>query len=273
MHSFLHVTFVIAGLLLSACSAEELSESLFPEAVRKQLNLINDAIANCNYGAIRSVAATDASMSEEEFATKLDEVFAYLPRGTFVSRELAGFNSLWLKTIGGIEQTTYSASYQYEYTDGWAYIELKIISENGDMYLKTLNISRLTMSLRETNAFTLLGKRVIHYVILSLIIMIPIVIIITFVVCFRTRNLKRRKRWLAFIIFGVGNISLNWTTGATSIKILTVGVLGAGFDMASELSPVMLAVWFPLGAVLFWSFRQTGKLALVREQSLEDDHP
>lgn len=271
MRTLLQAAVVLAGILLSACSAEKLSETLFPEEVRKKLNLINDAIISRDHGALRRSMVT-TSMSDEEFAAKLDEVFVYLPGSTFVNRELAEYSKFWLKTAGGTDRTTYSAGYQYEYTDGWAYVALQLTVENGNTVLHRLNITRLTQSLRELNGFTFAGKGAVHYVVFALAILIPIFIIATFVTCFRMRNLKRRKRWLAFILLGVGGVALNWTTGASAINILSVGILGAGFFMASALAPVMFKVWFPLGAVLFWSFHQTGKLAFTHEQSLEDNH-
>ena len=235
MRTILLAKVVLVGILLSACSAEKLSETLFPEEVRKKLNLINDAIISRDHGALRrSMVIT--SMSDEEFAAKLDEVFVYLPGSTFVGRELAEFNKFWLKTASGTDRTTYNAGYQYEYTDGWVYVALQLTVENGNIALHRLNITRLPQSLRELNAFTFAGKGAVHYVVIALAVLIPVLVIATFVTCFRMRNLKRRKRWLAFILLGVGGVALNWTTGASTLNILSVGILGAGFFMASATS-------------------------------------
>lgn len=271
MRAFLKSAAVLAGFyLLSACTAEELSETLFPDEVLKKIHAINDAITNRDYGAMRSMVVT--SMSQEELEAKLDQVFVYLPQGTFVGRELAEFKKSSLKTASGMDRTTYLAGYQYEYADGWAYVTLVLIDDSGDVSLQRLNIDQLSQSLRQSNAFTFAGKGVVHYVVFALTVVIPLFIIATFVVCFQMRDLKRRKRWLAFILFGVGGVVLNWTTGALTIKILTIGLLGAGFFMNSTLAPVMLSVWLPLGAILFWIFRQSGKLALKRDQSTNDFH-
>lgn len=269
MCSLLKGAVVLVCLLLSACSVEDLAETLIPDGVQKQLNRINNSIISRDFDALRAAAIT--SLSDKEFATKLDEVFVYLPRGKFIGRELVGYNSVSLKTVSGTAQTTYIAGYQYEYTDGWAYVELRLMAENEQIALQTLNITRLTQSLRELNAFTFSGKRAVHYVFFVFAILNPIFIVATFVACFRIRNLKRRKRWLAFILFGVGSATLNWTTGATNFNLLNIALLGSGFMMASAFAPVMLNVGFPLGAVLFWSFRQSDKLTLVPEQSMEDN--
>ena len=73
MRTILLAKVVLAGILLSACSAEKLSETLFPEEVRKKLNLINDAIISRDHGALRrSMVIT--SMSDEEFAAKKAQI-------------------------------------------------------------------------------------------------------------------------------------------------------------------------------------------------------
>jgi hypothetical protein len=114
---------------------------------------------------------------------------------------------------------------------------------------------------------------VIHYVAFVLAVSIPIFIIVTFVACFRMRDLKHKKLWLAFVLFGVSGFALNWTTGGVAIKILSIQLLGAGFTMASQWAPLMLKVSVPLGAILFWVLRQSGQLALKSEQPVEDSHP
>ena len=107
MHAFVKPIAVLAGLLLSACSAEELSEALFPDEILEKLHVINDAITDRDYGTIRSMVV--ASMSDEEFEAKPDEIFVYLPQGAFVGRELAESRKTFLRTASGIDRTTYLA--------------------------------------------------------------------------------------------------------------------------------------------------------------------
>lgn len=269
MRTLARVAVIMTGLVMAACSSEEISESMIPDNVRGKLNSINDAIVNRNDDVIRRLVPD--SMSDKEFDAGLEKIFNSLPRGAYVDRELVGFKKTWLKTTSGIDRTTYQAGYQFHYTGGWLYVRLQMYVENEEVVLQKLNTTPINDSLQNINAFTFSGKPLINYMMFALAVLIPLFIVTTFIACFRMRNLKRRKRWLVFVLLGIGGITLNWTTGALVTKFLSVRLLGAGFWMSSTIAPVALSVGLPLGAILFWVFRQTGRLALVSEEPSKDE--
>lgn len=256
-------------LLLSACSMEEISEKIIPEDVRERLDLITEAVTDRDHDTL--IVLSVVQMSDEDLYSKLDQIFGYLPDGPVMSRQLAGFQAATFNFGGENANTVYSASYQFEFTDGWALVQIQLSSSGDTFSLVGLHVNRLEESLSETNAFVFSGKGFVHYLVFFLAVLFPVFIVWTFICCFRRREIRRRKRWLAFIFFGVGSFAINWTTGEFAVQLLSIGLLGAGFTMSSMLAPVILKVWFPLGAALFWILTLSGRLGLEDSASSQEE--
>ena len=70
------------------------------------------------------------------------------------------------------------------------------------------------------------------------------------------------RLWIIFILFGLGPLSLNWTTDQIGFSLLSF-LLFSGSAMASSIySPWIISVSLPVGAVLFWIFRNKLRLQL-----------
>ena len=82
-------------------------------------------------------------------------------------------------------------------------------------------------------------------------IFIPIFILFAVVQCIRTLMPRRKWLWIIFILVGVTEFQLNWTTGEIGFKLLNVSLLAAGFAKFSPVSPLILKVGVPLGAIIF----------------------
>ena len=103
--------------------------------------------------------------------------------------------------------------------------------------------------LRET-LFRLEGKSLLHYAVLGLVVALPIFTIYALVACFMTRMPGRKWAWALFILFGVGSVALNWTTGEWEFQPLRLQLLSASAT-AALYQPWVLSASFPLGAVIF----------------------
>jgi hypothetical protein len=112
------------------------------------------------------------------------------------------------------------------------------------------NVQPIKDSLENMNKFTFDGKGALYYLVFSLAIAIPVFIIYTTVLCARTKIEKRKWLWLIFILCGLTNFSLNWTTGEWRFLPMQFELLGAGF-FSVPYGPWILSVGLPLGAVVF----------------------
>lgn len=81
----------------------------------------------------------------------------------------------------------------------------------------------------------------------------------------RAARSKARRRWLLVLIalVGIGQFTMNWTTGGLSLKLVRFQLFGAGF-LRTPLGPWMLSWSIPLGAlwVLWRLHRQSAAPAI-----------
>ena len=64
-----------------------------------------------------------------------------------------------------------------------------------------------------------------------------------------------RWPWLLFMLFGIGSLSINWTTGETQFSALTLRLFAASVDQI-RYGPWIVSVSFPLGALAFLLLRK-----------------
>jgi hypothetical protein len=76
------------------------------------------------------------------------------------------------------------------------------------------------------------------------------VTIYALVTCVRTTVTPTKWLWILLILPGVGKVSVNWTTGDWQVMPLAIQLLSAS-ALSSRYGPWVVAVSFPLGAILF----------------------
>jgi LytS/YehU family sensor histidine kinase len=113
-----------------------------------------------------------------------------------------------------------------------------------------LTVRAIPESLEEHHRFRLAGKSAVHYVVLALAIVFPLLTLYALVACVRTKMSWQKWPWMLFILFGIGSFSINWTTGETQFSALTLRLFGAS-AAAVLYGPWILSVSFPLGALVF----------------------
>lgn len=86
----------------------------------------------------------------------------------------------------------------------------------------------------------------------------------TAVVVARDRTQKRRWLWVPFVLCGLWDVTMNWTTGALSMDVLTFEetrfeftpiqfvLFGAAFSRAAYAAPWLLQIGLPVGALVYW---------------------
>jgi len=108
---------------------------------------------------------------------------------------------------------------------------------------------------------------VIHFVFLVFTIIVPLFILATLTTAVRTKFKKRKWLWIIFILFGLVQFSLNWTTGQIGWKLLNFQLFGAGALTASQYAPWILSFSIPVGSIIFWIKRENLKKDEVQSGS------
>lgn len=193
----------------------------------------------------------DPEIASDVSPEKLEHMLSFFPEGKLLSTELIGSR---VHTINGVWTGNFTFEYQFE--GGWALANAVMKRAEGKTTIIGLNVYRTPASQKELSRFSLSGKSPFHYLLLAMSIIVPVFILVTLVFCIKTPIQQRKWLWILFILFSVGSITLNWTTGAYQIKILHFQLFGAGTANASEYSPLLLTVGIPLGAIVFWFKRR-----------------
>jgi hypothetical protein len=148
-------------------------------------------------------------------------------------------------------RTSYSVTYEVQYESGWQAVDVVLVQERDSLYAAGIWIHDLPASLKDLNAFTFSGKTPRHYVFFIVNLVYLGFVIFVFVICLRTRGLKRKWLWAFVTLLGVVQVTFNWTTGDLKVQLLSVGFMISGFIVPMPYIAKILYVYFPLGALLF----------------------
>jgi hypothetical protein len=157
-----------------------------------------------------------------------------------------------LKYVWNQDSSTHTLTLEYEFVDRWLLVNISIKRANGlPATISAFNVAPTADSLENINRFGLVGKSGPQYLMLCLAIAGPIFCIYTLVVCLRSKNQKLKWLWAIFILFGVGQLAVNWTTGELGFRLLAVHIPCASVTAVPAYGPWIVTVSLPLGALLF----------------------
>lgn len=261
------------ALLLAACSTEEAVETMADQfaskEVRSKAETVADLVLSKNEAGLRAEFA-DLSVGES-FDDQLRHMLSFVPDGDVTSRVFSNF-TVSTKTTSGESGSSYDFEYQYLVGSDWIWLKIIVEEQSDRVFVSNINVTPLDDDLRKINNFDLSDASPREFAFLLAMIANPVLIIFTFVTAFRMRKkLLKPKRWLFFILIGFGALELNWTSGEMVFQFVHVGLLGAGFVKTGVTGAWFLTLYFPLGALLFWLYRKTGRLGLKDEVTDADN--
>lgn len=140
---------------------------------------------------------------------------------------------------------------EYTYPHHVVQLEAVMAREGGGAWLVDgVFINRFTASQIALGQFTLMNQSALHYLVLLSVAVTPIICLVT--VGFAA--FRRNWGWMVFCLFGVGQVSFNWGTGAIQFQALQFALLGAGFIKGPLFAdPWIMFFAIPVPAILFWS--------------------
>jgi hypothetical protein len=192
----------------------------------------------------------DPQVVNSRTQSDLQQCFDYLNKGEPIAIELVGVN---IRRINGIKR--YYLSYQLQFQNTLLLANFTVVEMSGNNQIFSYRVSTLSKSLEEINAFTFSGKSFRHYIVLLVAAGTPIFIIYTIVLCVRTK-MKRKWLWIIFMLFGVGNYSLYWTSGNMVFQPFTIMLFSAGFSKSGFYGPWIFTISVPIGALVFILMRR-----------------
>jgi len=194
--------------------------------------------------------ALDPSIDRAHLRENLAKMAAMIPAQDPLSVKTVGAYAECDSRKGCQTQVTL----EYQFPSKWLLVQLVVHKRDGKSAIKEFDIQTLAESLEQTNRFTLIGKSGFQYAFLFMTIVALGITLYALVLCIRTPLARRKWLWILFILFGIGQVEMNWTTGEVSHKIFYVLLLSGG-TYGQPYGAWIFMVGVPLGAILFLMLR------------------
>ncbi|MES2488638.1 MAG: hypothetical protein V4607_02535 [Pseudomonadota bacterium] len=238
------ILMLFACIFLSACNQSALIEKFSNKEDQAATRHYIDLLRNQNFDAIEF--ASDSSIKSPELRKTLVRMASVIPKQEPISIKLVGAQSFRSNGV-----TTVNTTFEYEFSERWLLINVAIKKQGNSNAIVGFSVVPQPASLEEQNKFKLAGKSFGQYLVLVAAIVFPLLSIYALVRCIKLKMPGRKWPWVLFILFGLGNLSINWTTGQWAFA-----PIAAQFLSVSAMSPMFGGSWtfaisLPLGAVLF----------------------
>jgi hypothetical protein len=235
----------LAGL--SGCNQANLMKTITPPEDEAIARRYTDDLRRSSFDRIEH--DLDPGLKDSNMHDTLASMAAMFPAQEPVSIKVVGFRSF----LSDVKRTEITLEYQFP--QKWLLAEVVTQRSDEVTTITGFHITPIADSLENVNRFTLVGKGTTQYAVLSLAVLAPLFTLYVFVVCIKTRMRKKKWLWLIFIVFGIGKLIVNWTTGQVLFTPLAIQVPASGAT-AQPYSPWMVYVSIPIGAILFLSIRK-----------------
>jgi hypothetical protein len=190
-------------------------------------------------------AHADPSIQGPEMPDRLAAIAAFFPSGEPISVKVVGVNSFHAPPV-----IKTSITLEYEFPGKWLLANVVTQRKDATASLVGFHVTPITGALEKINRFTLIGKSAPQYTVFLLTIVAVGLSLYALMVCLRTKMGKGKWVWSILCLIGVGQVSINWTTGQTDFTLLSIHLPPAG-AYAVFYGPWIIFVALPVGPVLF----------------------
>lgn len=139
--------------------------------------------------------------------------------------------------------------YEMRYGNDWLLANVESRSGEPHRVVTGVHAYPLPAPLEEVHRFTLRGKGIGNHLMLLFMAASFGFIVFTIVQVVRS-PLRTKWRWILLTLVAATQLKLDWTTGRVAYSPIAVVLFGAGIMKTSALTPWILTVGFPVGALL-----------------------
>lgn len=248
MLRYIFFALVFPAIVLCGCDQKKLLESLVPKEDISVAQHYIELLRTRDFQAIKNDLAPPL-LNDPSLDESIAQAASFLPEDEPLSSRVVGFH------VGmSAEGTDRHVAQEYRFPDRWILASVTTRTSPSGLTVIGLEVNVLPDSLENINRFTFSNKPPVCYAVLPFLLLIPILIFYSLVKCVLDKP-KRRWLWVLFIIFGIGSLSVNWTTTELSFNPLSFLLFGAGFS--SELyGPWVFSISLPVGAVVYLLYRR-----------------
>ena len=200
----------------------------------------------------------DSSLVDSNIRDTLGKMAALFPAENPQSIKLVG-----LDVSHGQENPTRNITLEYQFPSKWLLVNIAIERKGDVSKVVGFHVNLIPDSLENLNKFTLVRKSGIQYLILTSAVCSLLFSFYVLTLCVQTNVGRTKWLWILFVLTGVGQLAVNWTTGQWTFTLLSIQ-LPCCRAFASPYGPWTVVATLPVGAILFlnhrWKMRVTGQL-------------
>jgi hypothetical protein len=244
------VILIVFSFVLSSCSQDELHERFIPQEESSFAQDYLSKLRERDFAYVKSILSPelDAQVTDQ----LLEQMAAYFREGEPLSVKIIGsqvneFNGQWRGNF----------TFEYQFEGGWNLANAALQKKASGYQVIGLNVYQTEASQKEINAFNLVSKSGLQYLVLCLAVLVPLFILFTLIVCIRTPIQRKKWLWVIFVLLGFGAIYVNWTSGALAFQLISIHLFGASATAAGPAAPWILSASIPMGAIVFWMRRKS----------------
>jgi len=234
---------LLSALLLFGCNQQQMIEKFSTPADQ---TLAKAYISDLQAGKFDVIEKDlDPSIKTSGVHGALVHMASLLQTGPPTSVKLVGAHKSF--SPNGAQTNT---TFEYQWGDKWALCNVAIWRSATIQTIVGFNVYVEKTSLEDQVRFTLTGKSLAQYAILTGAVLAFSLTLFALVACIRRKGLHRKWLWIIFIVFGFGQLSTNWVTGVVNYQLLYVSLFSAG-AFAPLYGPWTISLSVPVGAVVF----------------------
>jgi hypothetical protein len=242
-----YVAILLSCFVLTACVSHnmlvKLLDAVVPKAEDTQARAFIEEIRTGDYSSAGK--QLDPSLQGEGAQKAFQQVHDLFNHGAPLAIEVIGCN-----ITSSSSKRRVDLSYQLHFPDSWVAGDVVLDTKNNSTLVTGFHFNQITDSFEVLNRFALGGKSAVHYLVLAGCIASPCIILYALIACARAK-VRRKWLWIIFILLGLMQIRLNWTTGAWNFNPFSVVLFGAGYSALGPYAPWILEFGFPIGAIIF----------------------
>jgi hypothetical protein len=234
--------------LLVSCSREQLIQKISSPEDQAAARAYIDELRAHQFDEIEKAA--DPSIKSSTIHATLLRMSQMIPAGEPTSVNVVGARSFY-----GSGATTINTTFEFNFDGKLLLINVAVKTKDGVKSIVGFNVNPERQSVAEQTRFSLAGKSPIQYVVLGVMIAALLCSIYALILCVGTELPGKKWPWILFILFGIGQVTVNWTTGEWVTKFAWLQLFSAGV-LKDASGPWMVSASVPLGALVFLSYRK-----------------
>lgn len=235
----------ILALLLTGCSAQQWNDEL---STPQDRDLARTAIADLRSG---NLGALKGRMEPQLFAQTL--AAANKIKGIMPAKGEPKLVTVNVNTFSGNGATVSTKVLNYELGAGdkWAVVQIVLQQSGNVTQIAGWHVTPTTGEPTVAGDFSFRDKSFIHYFWIAAMLASTFTSLGALVMAARAKGLRRRWLWIVGSIIGLGQFSLNWSTGAWGFRPIAFQLFGSAAMKASPFDSWVLTFSLPIVAIVF----------------------